>query len=68
MKYRTVHGDTVDGILWQKLGRNDETITAAFWELNPDAAEQGPIFPSGVVLELPESPSQPVQEVVRVWD
>ncbi|WP_027858378.1 tail protein X [Marinobacterium jannaschii] len=68
MNYRTVHGDTVDGVLWRELGRNDEQVVAAFWELNPDAAEHGPIFPAGIALTLPEKPSRPVAEVVRVWD
>lgn len=65
---RTVHGDTVDGLLWQHLGRNDEAITAEFWRLNPDVAEYGPIFPSGVELRLPDLPAQPVVERRRAWD
>jgi len=65
---RTVDGDTVDGLLWLHLGRNDEEVTAEFWRLNPHAAEQGPIFPSGVQLQLPDLPAQPVNERVRAWD
>ncbi|MBB1489361.1 tail protein X [Oceanospirillum sediminis] len=65
---RTVHGDTVDRLLWQELGRNDEEITDAFWRLNEQAAEQGPIFNSGVILHLPELPKEPEVTRIMSWD
>lgn len=65
---RTVHGDTVDGLLWQHLTRNDEQITDAFWRLNPHASEHGPIFKSGVVLQLPDLPAEPETVRVMAWD
>lgn len=66
--YRTVSGDTVDGVLWEKLGRSDDAVEAEFWRLNPDAADKGPIFPSGVTLVMPERPAEPVIERVSIWD
>lgn len=68
MNIRTVDGDTVDGLLWRNLGRNDETVTAEFWKLNPHAAALGPIFAKGIALTLPSLPPQPVTERGRVWD
>ncbi|MAD45079.1 tail protein X [Oceanospirillum beijerinckii] len=65
---RTVHGDTVDSLLWRELGRNDEGITDAFWRLNEHAAEQGPIFNSGVILRLPQLPEEPEVTRIMVWD
>lgn len=65
---RTVHGDTVDGLLFKHLGRNDEVITDAFWRLNEHAAEQGPIFNSGVILYLPELPKEPEATRIMSWD
>lgn len=65
---RTVHGDTVDGLLYRHLGRNDEQITDAFWRLNDHAAALGPIFESGVVLQLPELPKEPEAQRIMSWD
>lgn len=65
---RTVHGDTVDGLLWQQLGRTDEQITDAFWRLNSHASELGPIFPSGVTLQLPDLPAEPEVTRITAWD
>ncbi len=68
MHVRTKQGDTVDGLLWQHLQRNDETITNAFWKLNRKAAEHGPIFTIGIELELPELPQSPVEQRESPWD
>ena len=68
MHIRTKQGDTVDGLLWQYLKRNDETITHEFWKLNRHAAEQGPIFAIGIELELPELPQSPVEQRESPWD
>ncbi len=65
---RTVDGDTIDGLLWQHLGRNDEQVTNVFWQLNPHASELGPIFLAGVQLQLPDLPAQPVKQRARAWD
>lgn len=65
--YRTVQGDTIDSILWRQLGRNDEAITAAFWQLNRHAAALGPVFAAGIQLELPAPPPRPVQQRVTLW-
>lgn len=70
MKIRTQQGDTVDRLLWHYLQRNDENITDAFWRLNPHAAAQGPIFPIGIILELPkaETTSSGNEQRVSPWD
>lgn len=65
---RTRQGDTVDLLLWQQLGRNDEEVTDAFWRLNPHAAENGPIFTNGISLKLPDLPKQTIKERIRAWD
>lgn len=64
---RTAAGDTVDRLLWQHLGRNDEAVTGAFWRLNPHAAEFGPIFPIGVVLALPQMSAPAAKARVSAW-
>ena len=68
MNIRTRHGDTVDGLLWQHLGRNDEEVTDAFWRLNRHAASHGPIFLSGILLQLPTLTTQATEQRVSPWD
>lgn len=69
-RYVTVAGDTVDGVLFRQLGRNDDLTEADFWLLNPDASlktTNGTHFPMGVVLFLPEVRAKAI-EVVSPWD
>jgi phage tail protein X len=68
--YVTISGDTVDGILFRQLGRNDDETEAGFWLLNPDASLKtvnGTHFPKGVVLHLPAVKAEEVR-VVSPWD
>lgn len=70
-KYLTIHGDTIDGILFRELSRNDDEIESAFWSANPTAAlltTDGVHFPAGVVLLLPDVSGVRSVEVVSPWD
>ena len=68
IEYITTSGDSVDGILYRELGRNDDAAETAFWKLNPTAAEKGPKFPAGVRLKLPVLPKHQQQTAVSPWD
>lgn len=66
---RTKAGDTVNGVLWRELRRDDDTAEEALWALNPGLAEFGPVLPSGVVVFLPElDQKQEAARAVTVWD
>lgn len=65
---RSIAGDTVGTILYRHLGRDDDEIERAFFEINPGVAALGPVLSSGVVVTLPELPAPPVKKVVSVWD
>lgn len=69
--YVTIAGDTVDGVLYREIGRNDDDLEAEFWRLNPSAAlhtADGVHFPVGVVLLLPDKNIVRSVEVVSPWD
>lgn len=64
--YRTLAGDVLDWICWRYYGRQSgavESVLAA----NVGLAERGPIYPSGVLINLPDL-AAPVAQPVRLWD
>lgn len=67
MKIRTMKGDTIDGICWQFYGRTTG-MTEVVLLANPNLAEQSPVMPAGVSIELPEITTEPVQPLIQLWD
>ncbi len=67
MKYRTRQDDVLDDICKRFYGRESAAIDVLI--ANPGLADRGPIYPSGVVFDLPDLP--PVEDeknIVRLWD
>jgi phage tail protein X len=60
---------TVDLIVWQAIGRQDDRLVERTFELNPGLAALGPIVPVGTELELPDPAAErpPLRETVRLW-
>ncbi|MBD9588414.1 tail protein X [Pseudomonas sp. PDM03] len=68
-RVRSVAGDSVNLLLYRELGRCDDPVEEALWQLNPTLTEQGPVLPAGVWVVLPEIDSQPVvTTLVTAWD
>ena len=68
-RVRSVAGDSVNLLLYRELGRCDDPVEEALWQLNPALAEQGPVLPAGGWVVLPEIDSQPVVTTpVSAWD
>lgn len=65
--YRTSQGDTLDWICWKFYGQQSGAVELVL-DANPGLGDQGPIYPAGLVLVLPELP-QPASEVqpLRLW-
>lgn len=66
---RSIAGDSANLLLYRELGRCDDLAEEQLWRLNPDLAELGPVLPAGVLVRVPEVPSQPVAaRSVTAWD
>ncbi|MGY2375187.1 tail protein X [Pseudomonas sp. SDO524_S393] len=66
---RSIAGDSVNLLLYRELGRCDDAAEEMLWRLNPALAEQGPVLPAGVWVNVPEVPSQPAAaRPVTAWD
>lgn len=65
--YRSKEGDTVDRIVWQHYGRQNDLIVEAVLAENPGLADYGPTLPSGVQVALPEIEQDQSTESVRLW-
>ncbi len=64
-RYTTKQGDMLDQICADQLG--GVAHLAAVLEANPGLAAQGPVYPAGVVIILPDL-SAPVQTgTIRLW-
>lgn len=64
----TIDGDTVGGLLYKYLGRDDDAVEVLFHDLNPFISRHGAIFESGINVVIPDLPAQPAAKVVRAWD
>ncbi|MDB6446139.1 P2-like prophage tail protein X [Pseudomonas sp. NFACC32-1] len=68
-RVRSIAGDSVNLLLYRELERCDDLVEAAFWLLNPELAEWGPVLPAGVGVVLPEVDLKPVATPpVSAWD
>lgn len=67
-QYLTRDGDMLDDLCWRHYGRQSGAVEAVL-DANPGLSEQGPVYPAGLTLTLPElapiaSPTTPA----RLWD
>lgn len=65
--YLTAQGDTLDWICWKFYGQQSGAVELVL-DANPGLGDQGPVYPAGLGLVLPELP-QPASEVqpLRLW-
>lgn len=64
--YRTREGDVLDYICWRHYGTTN--VIERVLDENMNLAEYGTIFPSGVIIELPEISVQTEVEAESLWD
>lgn len=66
--YTTVAGDMVDLVCWRTYG-DEAGFTEAVLDANPGLADDGPILPAGVVIDLPDiAPVSEAPVTVTLWD
>ena len=67
MRYRTREGDMVDAICHRVYGAAGGW-TELVLEANPGLADEEPVLPSGLVIDLPDPPTAPVRkDEIRLW-
>lgn len=54
MEYRTKQGDVLDEICFNHYGR--EGLTEFVLQANRGLSSKGPVFPSGIIINLPPAP------------
>lgn len=65
---RAHQNDTVDNLCWRYYGRT-AGVTEAVLEANPGLADNGPILPQGLIVNMPEAQtSAPQRQMVHLWD
>lgn len=68
MQYLTRSGDRLDLICEQHYQRRAQAVEAVL-KANYGLAEQGPILPAGLRIELPDLPAAVLQtQPVRLWE
>jgi phage tail protein X len=68
MRVRAQQGDTIDALCWRHYGRTRGLVEVVL-EMNPGIADNGPVLPHGLVVEMPEPPNdQPNTPLVNLWD
>lgn len=65
--YTTREGDTLDRICWQFYGQQSGAVETVL-RANPNLADQGIVYPYGIVMVLPELATPAKTETVRLWD
>lgn len=65
--YRTRQGDMLDAICKAELG--SEAHAPAVLATNPRLADLGPVYPAGLVIQLPEVAAAvaPGSGTIRLW-
>lgn len=66
-QFKTRDGDSIDWICWKHYGQQSGAVETVY-EANPGLAKRGPVFPAGVIIELPELPQESTEEVIRLWE
>ena len=67
MKVRALQYDTVDALCWRHYGRT-QGMTERVLRANPGLAENGPILPHGLEVELPDVAPAVTAQTVQLWD
>jgi phage tail protein X len=68
MRVTSQQGDTVDALCYRHYGRTQGVVEAVL-EHNPGLADYGPVLPHGLVVNLPEAPTQQTTTTpLRLWD
>ena len=63
--YRTIAGDVLDAVCFDHYGRQDQVERVL--DANPGLAARGPVYPAGILIELPEAPETPVRSPLKLW-
>lgn len=67
MRVRTTDGDTLGLLTWRLLGRDDDDIEEAVYQLNAHLHNYGLVLPAGVIITLPELPPSAKKAREGVW-
>ncbi|MBB1625174.1 tail protein X [Achromobacter sp. UMC71] len=68
MKVRAEQHDTVDALCWRHLKATRDVVEQTL-ELNPGLADNGPILPHGLLVELPDVARTPAPTpTLKLWD
>ena len=68
MKYKTKEGDVLDAICTSYYGEQGFDLDLIY-RANPGLGDLGPVYPSGVLINLPEAQTvNPVAKTVKLWD
>lgn len=65
---RTSEGDTVPQLLWSLFQRDDDQAEELVYARNIGLEKHGEILPAGIVIEFPDFPELPTEQVVNLWD
>lgn len=65
--YKTIEGDTVDGIAWSHYGHHRGT-TELILDANRELAAQPLYLPEGLIISLPELPAAKPHTTVKLYD
>ena len=65
---RANQNETVDALCWRYYGRT-AGVTEAVLQANPGLADNGPVLPHGLPVNMPEAhTSAPQRQMVNLWD
>ena len=65
-QYVTKDGDVLDGICWRYYGYTAGS-TETVLEANRGLEQYDAIFDAGIVIELPDIETPPVDDTVKLW-
>jgi phage tail protein X len=65
--YRTSSGDILDDLCWRHYGRQAGAVEAVL-DANPGLADLGPVYPAGVLIDLPDLAVPAAPGPVRLWE
>lgn len=63
----TIQNDTVDQICQRHLART-AGVTEQVMALNAHLASLPPVLPQGVLITLPDIPTQAIKPLVQLWE
>lgn len=63
----TIQNDTVDQVCQRHLART-AGVTEQVMALNAHLASLPPILPQGVLITLPDVPTQAIKPLVQLWE